>query len=69
MATDAVNLLFPFLEPRLDFHDPERQLLIAALQGATDQELSNELIKHAARRVMADHSNTRFRHSGGAIHL
>lgn len=43
MATDAANLLFHYLEPRLDFHDPEQMLLIAALQGATDQELSNEL--------------------------
>lgn len=43
VATDAANLLFHYLEPHLDFHDPEQQLLIAALKGATDQELSNEL--------------------------
>ena len=43
VATDAANLLFHYMEPRLDFHQPEQMLLVAALQGATDQELSNEL--------------------------
>ena len=43
VATNASNLLFQYHEPRLLFRHPDQQLLIAALKGATDHELSAEL--------------------------
>lgn len=37
------NVLFSFREPALRLRDSDQQLLMAALRGATDQELASEL--------------------------
>jgi len=43
VSTNVSNLLFQYREPRLYLRNPDQQILIEALKGATDLELSFEL--------------------------
>jgi len=42
VSTNVSNLLFQYREPRLHLRNPDQRILIGALRGTTDQELSIE---------------------------
>ena len=43
VSTNVSNLLFQYREPRLHLRDSDQRILITALKGGTDQEVSIEL--------------------------
>jgi len=43
MPASVGNIIFTYTEPTLRLRDSDQQLLLAALRGATDQELTSEL--------------------------